>query len=113
MNAYLIDPFQRAVTLIEYSGQYEDIYKHIEPDLFDVVEINRHRDCVFIDDEGLINGKPQEFFLIRGYPQPLAGYGLVLGTDAEGNTVAPTATLDEVFEQIGWLNRDELIRKYA
>lgn len=52
----------------------------------------RGRHAIFLDDNGLLND-PQRFFLIRGYPDPLAGKGLVMGSDAEGNTQAAKTPL--------------------
>ena len=37
MKAYLIDPYETKVTEIEYSGNYEDIYKLIDCHTFDCV----------------------------------------------------------------------------
>lgn len=99
MKAFLIDPFERAITEVEYSGNYRDIYTLCQYDTFDVVTFNKHLDGVFVDDEGLF--KPdQAFFSIADYPQPLAGRGLVLGCDEEGASVAPTVTLEELEELV-------------
>lgn len=97
MIAYLIDPFERKVTEVEYSGQYQDIYKLIDAQTFDVARL-RNGDSIFIDDEGLM--KSNEFFMHRGYYNPLAGKGLVLGTDEEGDSVSPSCTLDQLIEDV-------------
>lgn len=95
MNAYLIDPFAQTVTQVEYSGDYQHIYKLIDADTFDVVYFNRKNDGVFVDDEGLF--KPEQaFFKIAGIPNPLAGKALVLGCDDEGDSVAPSASFEDV-----------------
>jgi len=103
MKAYLIDPVTRTVTEVEYSGDYQQIYKLIDCDTFTCVDLNEHADTVFVDDEGLINGKCTEFFLLRNYHQPLAGKGLVLGTNDEGDSVSPSITLDQLKSQIDWV----------
>ena len=103
MKAYLINPFAQTVTEVEYSGDYNQIYQFLNCDLFTVVEINEFGDSVFIDDEGLINGKPQEFFLVNGYPQPLAGMGLVLGCNQEGESTEPSITLEQLKAQVDWI----------
>ena len=64
MKAYLIDPFTKTISMVEYSGDYNEIYKLIECDTFTCADFNEFGDTVFVDDEGLINGKDQEFFLI-------------------------------------------------
>jgi hypothetical protein len=104
MNAYLIDPFTKTVTTVEYDGDYQRIYDLIECDMFDVVRINAQGDGIFVDDEGLINGKEQAFFRIDvdGYHHPLAGKGLVLGVDSEGESISPHITHEELCERIFW-----------
>ena len=100
MKAILIDPFTRTVTEVEYSGNYQQIYDLIDCETFDCARINRHGDGIFVDDEGLIRDKEQAFFLHADYPQPLAGKGLVLGCDDEGESVSPHTTLDEVTRKV-------------
>lgn len=94
MRAILIDPAARTVTEVEHNGDYRDIYRHIECDCFSVVGID-DVDSVFIDDEGLLKDEPGPFFALAGYPQPLAGRGLILGCDEEGETIAARMSLDE------------------
>lgn len=103
LYGYLIDPVEQTVTEVPYSGNYEEIYQYIGADAFDVARVNEHGDGIYVDDEGLINGKQQAFFQIQGYHQPLAGKGLYMGCDAEGETVAPYATLEEVKDSIRWV----------
>jgi hypothetical protein len=94
MNAYLIDPTAMTVTQVEYNGDFKVIYTLIDADAFDCARFNREGDAVFVDDEGLINGKEQNFFKINGYPTPLAGKGLVLGCDMNtGESISPSVTL--------------------
>lgn len=96
MKAILIDPFTRSITEVEYSGNYQQIYDLIDAECFDVARINKHGDGIFVDDEGLLHDKEQCFFLHEDYPMPLAGKGLVLGCDDEGESVSPHTTLDEL-----------------
>lgn len=95
MNAYLIDPVARTITAVDYTGKYTNIYDHIEADCFDLVRINCEGDAIFVDDEGLLKDD-QSFFMYEGYPSPLAGRGLVLGSDEEGESVSPKITLEEL-----------------
>jgi hypothetical protein len=108
MNAYLIDPFKAEITEVNYSGDYKEIYELIDCQYFDCVNLGDSNDSVFIDDEGLINGKEQEFFRIKGYPNPLAGYGLVLGVDEEGNSTDPKTSFKDVENMITFVNPIEL-----
>jgi len=108
MRAYLIDPEARTITETEYNGDYHQIYEHIKADLFDVVYINEAQDCVFVDDEGLMK-EPEYFFLVRGYDQPLAGRGLVLGTRiSEGETIGAKCSLEWLKRNIAFVSRNEM-----
>lgn len=107
MRAILIDPFNREISEVEFNGDFHEIYKLIDCDTFTVATINHRQDGIFIDDDGLF--KPdQAFFWHRGYPQPLAGKGLILGCDKFGESVEPTTTLDEVKAATQFLNHAQL-----
>lgn len=109
MKAILIDPFARTVEEVEYTGEYTNINEHIKAQYFDVVRINRKGDAIFVDDEGLINGNEnQQFFGWIGYANPLAGRGLVLGTDDEGESISPSIDLETVRKHVIWMNADEV-----
>jgi len=101
MKAYLIDPQEREIRQVDYDGDYKSIYRLLDIELFTVVELNEQRDVVYVDDEGLLKD-PVYFFTVEGYGQPLAGKGLVLGTDGEGETVEPTLSLETLTQMVGW-----------
>jgi hypothetical protein len=102
MKAYLIDPQAKTVTEVHYNGDFHQIYELIEVELFTVVTIDDIGNAVFIDDEGLLNN-PRYFFKLAGYLQPLAGKGLVLGTDDDGESVEPTISLEDVRGMVSFL----------
>lgn len=97
MKAYLIDPEAKTVTEVTYSGDYHEIYTHIGATTFDAVRFHdENDDTAYVDDEGLLKG-PSHFFMFKGDGhQPLAGKALILGTDEEGDSVAPKITLEEL-----------------
>ena len=105
MRAYLIDPFARSVKQVEYRGAIEEIYSFIQADCFDCCRFSTaHNDGVFVDDEGLF--KPdQEFFMIGNYPSPLAGRGLVIGCDSEGESISAKSSVDDLNIRFGKLVR--------
>lgn len=104
MKAFLIDPRMARIVALDYSGNFEDIYKIIHADTFDVARFNDQRDGVFVDDEGLLKS-PTHFFFIDGNVNLLAGRGLVLGCDEEGETAAPTVTLEWLKDHVGFIER--------
>jgi hypothetical protein len=94
MKAILIDPEARTVTLVEHEGDYRNILKTIEVELFTCVKLDE-KNILFVDDEGLLHD-PRYFFEIANYPQPLAGKGLILGTTDDGDSTDATLTLEQV-----------------
>lgn len=105
MKAILIDPFNETVTEVEHNGDYKNIYKLLShPEhpvsLFTVVNIE-HNDAIFLDDEGLLKD-PKHFFVWEGYEQPLAGKGLVLGTNDEGDSISPVSTLNDIRKRVSF-----------
>lgn len=101
MKAYLIDPEARTITEVEHDGDYRQIYEFIDADCFDLARLNEHGDGIYVDDEGLFTKRC--FFHVEGYSHPLAGKGLVLGCDEEGNSTAPTITLEWLKERVEFL----------
>lgn len=105
MRAILINPETKTVEEVEFdfdlaSGRtYRKINELIGASLFTVVELLHLDDgtseTLYVDDEGLLND-PKHFFKWKRYHQPLAGKGLILGTDAEGECIATTLELDFV-----------------
>lgn len=114
MRAILIDPFEKTVTEVEHNGNYRHIYELISHETMPVetytaVGLNDERDAVFVDDEGLLKDDPPctHFFLWKGYGQPLAGKGLILGCNDEGDSVEPTITLAQARAMVTF--RDDIV----
>lgn len=102
IKAILIDPFEMTVSEVDYGGEMADIYRLIDADLFTVAGFGEDGDGVYVDDEGLFKAT-QRFFKLDGYPQPLAGKGLILGSNDGGESVAPVTTLESVRASIRWV----------
>lgn len=102
MKGYLIDPFKKTIEEVDYDGNFLSIYDFIDAPLFTCVRINSAADFVYVDDEGLL--KPNAFFQITGYPNPLAGKGLVLGSDMKGDSVDPSVDLAWVTANVQFLD---------
>ena len=107
-KAILIDPFACEVREVDLTGEFEQLYKLLshetmKVDTFTTVNLgNPGNDAIFVDDEGLL--KPCErFFMWNGYPQPLAGKGLILGADDEGETISPYITVAEVRHSVTFI----------
>lgn len=94
LRGYLIDPEKKTIEPVIHNGDYKQIYKFIGADCFDVVRID-DENMIFVDDEGLLNGT-RYFFMLKGYPQPFAGKGLLMGSNDEGDTVSSSMRLEDV-----------------
>ena len=104
IHAILIDPYTKSLSLVGLdTSDYKNIYKLIDCSTFDVIGgLNDHNDAIYIDDEGLLTQTDAtRYFTIDGR-QPIAGKGLVVGTDDEGNTIAPHTTIAELEGRISW-----------
>jgi hypothetical protein len=111
MKAILIDPFEQTVKEVDYSGDFRDIYKLIDAECFDCARI-KGTDGIFVDDEGLLNA-PTHFFEHSEYPSPLAGKGLIVGCDEEGESADCKTTLDEVKAKVTFSNILQMRARYA
>ena len=107
MRAILINPFEREITTVIRSDNYKDIYNYLSTDDFSVnnfavVHWDEFND-IFIDDEGLYVDD-QAFFSIAGTHSELvlAGKGLILGHDSEGDTTDTDLTLEEIRSAVTW-----------
>jgi hypothetical protein len=103
--AILIDPWTRTVKQVlctEREPLY-DMYKFIDCDAVDrVVWPGGSKNDIWVDDNGLLYEPVPATFNVRGYPQPLAGRGLVLGFTNSGRSVSTTLTIEQVTRAIQW-----------
>ena len=91
---YLIKPLERTLQRVALFD-YKDIYKAGGFDCFDLAIFNTKGDGVYVDDEGLLKDyTSSSFFFIQGTAHPLCGNGVVLGVDAEGESVEPTISFE-------------------
>lgn len=103
MRAYLIDTPNKQITEVDYNGDFHTIHELLGIECFTTVMFNTAGDMVFVDDEGLINGNPDGWFVYLGYGQPLRGKGLVLGTDYNtGESVEPRMGIETLRNMISF-----------
>jgi hypothetical protein len=99
-TGFLIDPAARGISPWQYNGDWQTIAPAIRigKSPFTIVEIGGG-DVIYVDDEGLL--KPLDWlFAVKGFNQPFAGCGLVLGTDGEGEAVSAKIDLGELKRRI-------------
>lgn len=108
MRAILIDPFARTVTEIELAPGIKPIYDAIKADCFCTVNLD-DGDAIYLDDDGLFR-EGQEFFSVGNYPHPLAGRGVVLGSNDEGESRAPVLGAAFLAKYVHWLTPLEAVQ---
>lgn len=107
MRAYLIDTPNKQVIEVDYNGDFRTIKEHLRCELFTTVVVNDAGDTLFVDDEGLINGNPHGWIAFEHMPGALLrGYGLLLGTDHEGASIAPVAPIEWLRELVRFPGED-------
>lgn len=104
ITAILIDPYAGTVTEVEHDADdCQHIYKLLSGEPHDVDTMTaaypedlQPSDAIFVDDNGLLSrDERRRPFLWEGYGQPLMGRGLIVGSDSNGDTIAPKITLAE------------------
>lgn len=107
MKAILIDPFAREVREIEVAAGIDAIYAAIGAECFCTVGLP-DGDAIYLDDEGVFRDK-QQWFAVGNYPHPLAGKGLILGCDEEGESCDPQVTGELIRAHVHWLTAGEVV----
>lgn len=104
MKAFFINPSIQNITTVDYDGDWRKINRMIDAirGNFDVVRLYENGDAAFVDDEGLY-AENQQFWIHRNYPTPLAGKSLLLGTDDEGDSIAPQTSFDNLKDDIKFI----------
>jgi|AntRauTorcE11897_2_1112592.scaffolds.fasta_scaffold44713_3 hypothetical protein len=114
----LIDPVTRTIETVDVIGDYTAIYPIIDVSTFTVVPFGiglyedspecedgeETDDGIYLDDEGLMKSGTKVWKAPSLYPQPLVGKGLIMGTDADGNSVAPEIDIETVRKAVQWTN---------
>ena len=111
MKAILIDTKNEEVREVDHDDTLKNIYELVDCATFDVVNID-NTNGIYVDDEGLFVEEPLFFVYhgthhdgFHGRIQTLAGNGLILGVDSEGNSISPTLTVEEVREAVDFQPR--------
>lgn len=103
MKALLIDSKNRMISQIEIGEHFTEISKAIGCEVFAAPHIMHNNDTLYCDDEGLLKN-PEHFFLLDSYPQPIAGNGLILGCDDEGDSADVSMSLIELSSRVTFMD---------
>jgi hypothetical protein len=119
VRGILINPFAETITEVQHDvSDYRNIYAALsvpehEVDTFTALEVSP-RDTLWLDDNGLLKGDTK-FWQLEGFAQPLAGCGIILGHDGEGETVGTAIPLEAVKAKVtfvGTKNGDEILAQF-
>ena len=107
MKALFIDPTDETIRFLSYDGDYKSIYRILGCRTFEAVSPFDNGDTLWIDEEGLL--KDSNFaFKIKADDekkfswQTVLGKALVLGTDAEGESIECKTTLEDLKSRISF-----------
>jgi len=103
MKAILINPKEEIIRVISYDGDYMTIYKFLECRTFECVYPFDNGDTLFIDEEGLLKESNYAFDVLGSnelWNRTYLGKALILGTDAEGESIECKSKLDDIKNQI-------------
>src|SRR5262245_55246748 len=109
----LIDPVEKTVTdvVVDAYPGWKEVLKCDDINAVTIIEhADGFRETIWVDGEGLLAAEPGPFFMWEGlerrhgYPNPLCGRGLVLGTDTEGETQSTRLTADMVRPYVSYPN---------
>lgn len=108
MRGILIDPWLKTVTEVDCPEGIDAMYRLLsnplgpEVDTFCCGMNWPNGDMLYVDDERLLKRGMRLFNIDRADGQPLAGNGLILGHDAEGNSVDAKFMLTEIQCRVAW-----------
>ena len=115
MKAILIDVKTQEIKEVEHDDTLQNIYDLVNCRAFDLVRLNEVDgifNSIFVDDEGLFKDNLYFEYSGSGRVFQLAGSGLILGVDDEGNSISPTLTVEDVKGKVNFLPEGFTIEPY-
>ena len=112
MKAILINPKLKLINEINYTGNYKDISRLTECNIFTCVyPFDNCEDTIYLDDEGLLKSSNYcfTFDCDNGQSQPLMGKALILGTNEEGESKSIETSLDEIKKRVSFKGHQKII----
>jgi len=67
-------------------------------------------DLMLVDDEGLLKGIPEHYFMLRDFQQPIATNAIIVGNDDEGGTADVKLSVNDIRSQCLFLNFDQAMQ---
>ena len=114
MKALFIDSKDQTIRTISYDGDYRSIYRILGCRMFECVDLPfKNGDTVYVDEEGLYQDDCYSFTIKGedGRLNHIMGNGLVLGTDAEGESIEHQTSLEDVKSRITFKGRIAILKE--
>lgn len=102
MQIIKINPQAHTVSLVEYSGDYNELYTLLECETFELALHIDECNVLMVDEEGLLNDAENRIGVFRFAGNVYVGHGLIVGNTDEGDDREPSMTVTQVREQTQW-----------
>ena len=104
-KAIKIDAINKKIYEVEIHNELDDIYNHLDCDLFTCPVSLDNQDTLYVDDEGLLINlyDYKGSFYFKDFQQPLFGHGLIIGTNNEGDSVDVKSTVEEIEKLVSFI----------
>jgi hypothetical protein len=106
VRAILIDANARTVTEVETPGTLESYQAVVGGYIERALELP-NLDWLVVNEDGL-HLQPENWFIFHGFHQPLAGNGLLLGSNADGETTPAKTPLALIRSRVTFIHRTEI-----
>jgi hypothetical protein len=91
LRGLLIDPYQKQIHEVSTKCDINAWHKLLDCDILDVARAGDYKGQpidIWVDDEGLLHEPQPPLFRWKNYPTTLAGYGLILSSNHEGDSIS-------------------------
>lgn len=115
IKAILINSENKTITEVLHDGTLASIYRLIGNGCttFTCPVNFANEDSLYCDDESLLRTEDiKGGFVMDGWSYPIVGNALILGTDAEGDSVDAKTDIDTLSEEVIFIN-DVMAKDYA
>lgn len=99
MNAYLIDPAARTISVVNTDFSLQSIYTLLGCSLISTVPVQANGDLMFVNDN-VPDGEHEAF---RFGVHEIFSKALVAGTDSEGESISPKTPIQLFDAKVCWL----------
>ena len=114
-RAYLVDPYQNLITQVYIGEMFTDIQEQLKCDIFTTAYRTPLNDVMYVDDGYLLRDfnkeiaevyvkEPAFFSVPKHYKEPLGGYGLLVGTTADGEDQHVQENILDFAMDVKWMD---------